>query len=166
MHHFTFFLTILYKYFVNTFYLTTLCKDHFAVRVWRSFLSYLFYPHFIKCQFIVITIGRCCHSYCYFIHWLLGVPQWRVKFSGVRLGKILSLAGLGRFRCRRVTCYCYRCLHGCRYPFNCCCRCILFSFIVVGVFVVYPLLLSVPISIVKHRSDVFFFSRPPSATGS
>ena len=28
-------------------------------------------------------------------HWLLGVPHWRVKLSGVRQSKILSLASLG-----------------------------------------------------------------------
>ena len=27
-------------------------------------------------------------------HWLLGVPHWRVKLSGIRQSKILSLAGL------------------------------------------------------------------------
>ena len=35
-------------------------------------------------------------------HWLLGVPHWRVKYSGVRQSKILIMAGLGRFRGERV----------------------------------------------------------------
>ena len=38
-------------------------------------------------------------------HWLLEVPHWRVKLSGIRQSKnkILSLAGLGRFGCQRVN---------------------------------------------------------------
>ena len=36
-------------------------------------------------------------------HWLPGVPHWRVKSSGVRQSKILSLAGLGRFGRQRVN---------------------------------------------------------------
>ena len=36
-------------------------------------------------------------------HRLPGVPHWRVKSSGVRQSKILSLAGLGRFGRQRVN---------------------------------------------------------------
>ena len=36
-------------------------------------------------------------------HWLPWVPHWRVKSSGVRQSKILSLAGLSRFGCQRVN---------------------------------------------------------------
>ena len=36
-------------------------------------------------------------------HWLPGVPHWRVKSSGVRQSKILSLARLGRFGRQRVN---------------------------------------------------------------
>ena len=41
----------------------------------------------------------CCRRRCRFLtYYLLGVPHWWVKSSGVRQSKILSMAGLGWFR--------------------------------------------------------------------
>ena len=36
-------------------------------------------------------------------HWLPGASHWRVKLSGIKQSKILSLAGLGRFGHQRVN---------------------------------------------------------------